>query len=144
MKRFSFNLEKFLALRKFEEQEAKTELGRAIGALSEIEQRLRSLAEERSRAAASQFAPENSAAMIQQYMFYLLRLDSAREQLCKEAALAEMKVEEARELFRTAYQNREALDRLKAKREKEYKKEMLAEDTSLTDEIAGSRAARNR
>jgi flagellar FliJ protein len=142
MKRFSFSLEKFLVLRRFEEQEAKTELGRAIGALSEIEQRLRSLAEERSRAAASQFAPENSAAMIQQYMFYLLRLDSAREQLCKEAALAELKVEEAREVFRSAHQNREALDRLKEKREKEYKKAVLAEDISLMDEIAGRRAVR--
>jgi flagellar FliJ protein len=135
VKRFSFDLEKFLELRKFREQEARIELGRAIGILSDIEKRILSLAEERARAAAGQFSPGNSAATIQQYMFYLLRLDAAREQLLKEAALAEQKVEEAREAYIEASRDRKALDKLKEKREKEYHKAALAEDAKVLDDV---------
>jgi flagellar FliJ protein len=114
-------------------------LGRAIGVLSGLEQQIRSLAEERSRAAAAQFSPSNSAAMIQQYMFYLIRLDYTKEGLLKDAALAEQKVEEARELFLEASRSREALDKLKEQKEKEYKKALNAEENKTIDDIAGSR-----
>jgi flagellar FliJ protein len=138
VKRFVFKLEKILQLRKYEEQEAKIELGRAIGALTAIETQIRSLAEERSRTAAAQFSPSNSAAMIRQYMFYLLRLDSRKEELLKDAALAEQKAEEAREVFKTAFQNRQILDKLKEKKEKEYKEAQKAEENKMLDDIAGN------
>jgi flagellar FliJ protein len=138
MKRFEFKLEKILQLRKYEEQEAKIELGRALGALTAIEARLRSLAEERAQAATNQFSPSNSAAMIQQYMLYLLRLDQTKEDLLKDAAMAEQKAEEAREVFKAAFQNRRMLDKLKEKKEKEYKEDREAEENKAIDDIAGN------
>jgi flagellar FliJ protein len=138
MKRFVFKLEKILQLRKYEEQEAKIELGRALGALTAIETQIRSLAEERSRTAAVQFSPANSAAMIRQYMFYLLRLDNRKEELLKDAALAEQKVEEAREVFKTAFQNRQILDKLKEKKETEDTDAQQAEENKMIDDIAGN------
>jgi flagellar FliJ protein len=138
MKRFVFKLEKILQLRKHEEQEAKIELGRALSALAAIEAQLRSLAEERARAAVDQFSPSNGAAMIRQYMFYLLRLDQTKEDLLKDAALAEQKAEEAREVFKAAFQNRHMLDKLKEKKEKEYKKAREAEENKAIDDIAGN------
>ena len=137
MKPFTFSMEKILKLRKYREDEAKIELGRAIGILAELEARIFALAKERARAAAAQFSPGNSAALIQQYMFYLLRLDTTKEQLLKEAALAEMKVEEARALFIEASRERKVLDKLKEKRQKEYKKEVLAEETRELDDMSG-------
>jgi flagellar FliJ protein len=142
MKRFSFNLEKVLTLRKFTEQEAKIELGRAVGALSEIERHIVSVAEERVIAARDQFSPENSAAMIQQYMFYILRLDATRDQLLKDAAQAELKVEEAREAFLEASRDRKVLDKLKEKRAAEYRKEMFDAEGKTLDDIASGRLAR--
>jgi flagellar FliJ protein len=138
MKRFVFKLEKILQLRKYEEQEAKIELGRALSALAAIEARLRSLAEERVQAAADQFSSSSSAAMIHQYMLYLLRLDQTKEALLKDAALAEQKAEEAREVFKEAFQNRQMLDKLKEKKEKEYKEEREAEENKAIDDIAGN------
>ena len=44
MKPFAFNLEKVLNLRKFHEDEAKMELGRAVGILAELEARIRRVA----------------------------------------------------------------------------------------------------
>jgi len=135
MKPFAFNMEKILKLRKYREDETKIELGRAIGVLAELEGKLRSLGNERARAAAAQFSPANSAAQMQQYMFYILRLDTTKEQLLKETALAEMKVEEARLQFIEASRERKVLDKLKEKRQKEYRKELLAEETKTLDDI---------
>ena len=135
MKPFIFGLEKVLNLRKHDEDEAKIELGRAISVLADLENRLIALAHERSRAAADQFNPANSAAMMQQYMFYITRLDSTKEQLLKEAAQAELKVEEAREAFIEASRERKVLDKLKEKRQKEHRKEMLAQEAKALDEI---------
>ena len=135
MKAFTFGLEKVLNLRKFNEDEAKIELGRAIGVLADLESRLFSLARERVRAAAAQFAPGNDAGIIQQYMFYITRLDNIKEQLLQDIALAEMKVEEAREAFLEASKERKVLDKLKEKRQKEYRKTVLTEETKILDDI---------
>jgi flagellar FliJ protein len=140
MKAFAFSLEKVLNLRTFHEDEAKLELGRAVGILAELESRLRSLALERAGAAEAQFKTGNSAALMQQYMFYILRLDSTKEQLLKEAAMAELKVEEARNAFLEASRERKVLDKLREKRQKEYHKMSLASETKALDEISASRA----
>ena len=142
MKAFTFSLEKVLNLRKFRENEAKIELGRAISVLSELEARIRSIAEERVIAAAAQFNPENTAAIMQQYMFYILRLDNTKEQLLEEAAMAELKVEEARNAFIEASRERKVLDKLKEKRQKEYNKSLLAGETKILDDISGGATSR--
>lgn len=133
MKAFKFSLEKVLNLRKFREDEAKIELGRAVSVLAEIELKIKNIAEERIRSAAAQFAPENNAHEIQQYMYYLLRLDNTKEQLLNDAAMAELKVEEARNVFIEASRERKVLDKLKEKRLKEYRKSMFAEEAKALE-----------
>ncbi|MDR2133660.1 MAG: flagellar export protein FliJ, partial [Treponema sp.] len=64
MKRFSFGMEKVLSLRAFREDEARMELGRAVGALAEIESRIRQTAENRSHAARERFSGGKGAADI--------------------------------------------------------------------------------
>ena len=138
MKSFSFNQEMVLKLRKFHENEARIELGRATGILSEIENKLYVLGQERIRAQAAQFNPANSAGEIQQYMFYLIRLDNTREQLLKEAEIAEKKVEETREAYLEASRERKIMDKLKEKRQLEHRKLMLANESKELDEISAS------
>jgi flagellar FliJ protein len=79
---------------------------------------------------------------MQQYMFYLIRLHNTREQLLSEAAMAELKVEEAREVFLEASRERKVLDKLKEKRYKEYRKMALTEETKALDDIFAGRARR--
>ena len=136
MKAFAFGLEKVLNLREFYEDEAKIELGRAIGVLADLENRLLLLGREHARATAAQFAPGNDAATMQQYMFYLQRLDNLKERLLREAALAELEVEKAREAFLAASMERKVLDKLKDKRQKEYHKVILTEETKTLDDIS--------
>ena len=137
MKRFSFRLQKVLNLREHHENEAKIELGRAIGVLAELENNLFTLGQEQAKAAGEQFSSGNSTFLMQQYMFYLMRLENAKEQLLVKAAEAELKVEEAREVFIEASRERKALDKLKEKRQKEYRKYVLAEETKAMDDGHG-------
>jgi flagellar FliJ protein len=136
MKRFEFSMEKVLELRKYREQETEIALGRAVGELTAIEQRLERLAEERRLAAAGRFSPANSAAHIRSYEFYILRLDKTKEELLEAAAKAAQKVEEARRIFLEASRDRKVMDKLKGKRAAEYRRETLAEETKILDDLA--------
>jgi flagellar FliJ protein len=144
MKAFRFSLAKVLKLRTYREQEAKIELGRAIGVLSEIENRIKAVAENRYRAAAERFAPDNDALQILNYEHYILRLDQERDKLLEEAAQAELVVEEKRALYLDASRERKVLDKLREKREKEYRKEMFEEETKSLDDISGGVLARSQ
>ena len=135
MKRFFFNLEKILSLRKHREHETEIELGKAIGVLSGIEQNIQYVAEERFRAGESY---SGISSMLRSYILYTDRLDRQKVKLMKEAAKAEQKVEEAREIYIEASRDRKVLDKVKEKREGEYRKFILAEETkTLDDQTAG-------
>jgi flagellar FliJ protein len=144
MRRFRFSLEKVLELRAYREREAELELGRAIGILAEIEGRIRDNALERRAAAAERFLPSNDAMAIISWENYIQRLDLEREGLFKEAAQAQMAVDEKREAYLEASRERKVMDRLKEKRETEYRRETLAQETAVLDDISQGARARAR
>ena len=137
MKRFAFKLQKVLQLRKNREEESKIELGRAVGVLSEIENRIRITAANRHHAAAERFANAGNAAGMAAWDNYIIRLDQEAERLAKEAAQAELVVEEKRELYLEASRDLKAIEKLKEKQEKEHRKEMFAAETAELDLIPG-------
>ena len=134
MKPFNFAMQKVLDLRTHYENEAKVELGRAVGVLTDLENKLIVLAAEQNRASSSQFQSGNDANTMQQYMYYLIRLENIKEQLLKETAIAELKVEEARELYIEASRERKVLDKLKEKKVKEHRKYVLYEEAKELDD----------
>jgi flagellar FliJ protein len=144
MKKFSFNLEKVLRLRMYRERETEIELGRAIGVLTDIENHIKNIALDRQRAAAERFAPNHGAMEIISWDNYILRLDQETERLLEDAAKAELVVEEKRAQYLEASRDRKVLDKLKEKREKEYRKEMFAEETRILDEISSGAKIRER
>jgi flagellar FliJ protein len=144
MKRFSFDLEKVLELRSYREREAEIALGKAIGELTLIEQEIKSVTRERFQAASERFGPGNGGMEIQRYDLYIRRLDAALDKRFKEAAQAELKVEEARLAFLEASREKKAMENLKERRQKEYRKTFLTEETRNLDDIAGGAAVRQR
>jgi flagellar FliJ protein len=122
LKSFSFDLEKYLELRKYREQETEIELARTIAVLNELEQELKTVTEERVQASAEEFAPGNSIRDIQNYELYILRLDIKREQLFEALTQAELEVEKARAVYVEAARDRKVVDKLKEKKLIEYKK----------------------
>ena len=144
MKRFNFRLQKVLELRKHREQEAKTELGRAIGILTKIENDIAINATKHGLAVKERITGingTNGSLSMLSWDTYILRLEQEAERLAEDAALAEQVVEEKRELYLEASRDLKVMDKLKEKREKEHRKEMFVAETKERDDRkrAGSR-----
>jgi flagellar FliJ protein len=142
VKRFHFKLEKILALRLNREHETELELGRAVGALTELENRIKRLAEERIIAAAGRFGKTRGFTEILSYDNYILRLDKTKDALIDAAAKAELVVEAARAAYLEASRERKVLDKLKERRRKEHSRYILAEEVKMLDDISSGSAAR--
>jgi len=139
MKRFSFNLEKLLQLRGFEEKNAKTELAAAISAAERIKLDLRNTAAERVRVNKTR----NDTVDIRSLMAvenYVNRLDLRKEELLEQLAAAKLTIEEKRKSFTAAMQKRSVLDKLKEKQFAQWRKEsMSAEENALEDAVYGAK-----
>lgn len=133
-----------MGLRKYRERERELDLGRAVGALTEIENRIAALAAERARAVETRFSPDHGGRDFFSFDLYLQRLDRTRDELLKAAARAELKVEEARAAYLEASRDRKVLDKLREKRAGEYRKALFAEETKTLDDLSGGAAARGR
>jgi flagellar FliJ protein len=144
LKRFAFKLEKILTLRLNRERETEVELGRAVGALSALENRIKRVAEEKVLAAGNRFDKTHGAGDIRSYENYILRLDKTRDALLTAAAKAELEVEKARGVYLEASRDRKIIDRLKERREREYRAFTQREEIKVIDDIAGGSAARKR
>ena len=138
MKRFSFNLEKVRELRQYREQEAKNELGRAISILNAIENNIKENALIHGRAVQERFTginADNGALSMLAWDNYILRLEQEAERLMEEAAQAELVVEERRAQYLEASRELKVMEKLKEKREKEYRKEVFSAETRELDDM---------
>jgi flagellar FliJ protein len=142
LKQFHFKLEKILALRLNKERETELELGKAIGTLADLENNIKRTAEEKVLAAAARFGKTHGVSEILSYDNYIRRLDSVKDALLTAAAKADLAVEEARALYIEASRDRKVLDKLKERREKEYRKKASAEEILTLDDISAGRFAR--
>jgi flagellar FliJ protein len=139
MKRFTFRLEKVLQLRKFKEDECKIALGQAISILNKIENDIKMTAVKRHNAAAERFnAPQDMAS----WDVYILRLEQETEKLARQAAQAELVVEEKRALYLEAQRDLKAIEKLKEKREKEHRKETMDSQMAEIDDLTAARYIR--
>jgi flagellar FliJ protein len=135
MKKFNFKLQKLLDLRQYREREAEIALGHAIGELTRIENEIKTIALQKNEASALRFKTGNTASEIRYAELYILRLDRAVDKLMEEAAKAELKVSEARDVYLEASKEKKIIEKLKEKKEKEYKKFVLSEEDKAIDEI---------
>ena len=136
MKKFSFNLQKVLQLRKFKEEECKIELGHAISNLNIIENEIKMNAVKRQSAASQRFNATNE---IGEWNNYILRLDQETERLMEKAAQAEIIVEEKRALYLEAAKDLKTLEKLKEKRQQEHRKEAADYQMAEVDDLTAAR-----
>jgi len=163
MKRFAFALEKVLELRKYYEQEAKIELGRAVSILTEIENNIKMNAFLRSQAADKRFSgihaiedggatftgdateggavTGSGAISMFDWNNYILRLEQEAQRLAEKAAKAEALVEEKRNAYLEASRELKVMEKLREKREKEYREEVFAAETRERDDTWRAKGA---
>jgi flagellar FliJ protein len=143
LRRFAFKLEKVLVLKLNRERETEVELGRTIGVLSALENRIQKVAEEKVQALGNRFDKTHDADDIRSYDNYILRLDKTRDALLEASAKAELEVEKARDVYIEASRDRKIIDKLKERREREYRAFMQREEIKVIDDISGGSAARS-
>jgi flagellar FliJ protein len=136
MKRFKFNLEKLLQLRKFKEEECKIALGQAISVLNRIESEIKETAVKRHHAAQERFADTEN---ISAWENYIIRLEQEAQRLTEQAAQAQLVVEEKRALYLEASRDLKAIEKLKEKKQKEHRKEMFNLQMAEVDDITAAR-----
>ena len=136
MKKFSFSLQKVLQLRKFREEECKIALGQATSVLNEIENKIKETALKRHAAASARFADTGQIAV---WDLYINRLEMEAQNLTEQAAQAELVVEEKRAQYLEASKDLKAIEKLKEKRENEYRKEVSYYEMSEVDELTSAR-----
>jgi flagellar FliJ protein len=147
VKRFKFSLEKVLKLRQHSENEARVELGRAIGVLAGIENEIKRNAATRAAAIKERFAGLNAgdgdtvadtgyggSLSMHAWDAYIQRLELEADRLTEEAARAETVVDEKRALYIEASRELKVMENLKEKRKKEHRKEMFVEETKELDD----------
>jgi flagellar FliJ protein len=136
MKKFTFSLQKVLQLRKYREEECKLALGQAISILNMIENQIKENAVKHYHAASERFKePEQ----IVSWDVYILRLEHEAQNLTEKAAQAELVVEEKRAEYLEASKDLKAMEKLKEKRQMEYRKEISDYQMAEIDELTAAR-----
>jgi len=139
VKKFSFSLQKLLDLREFREKEAEIELGKAIASRDAIQQDLEDVARKR----VSSSMERTSTASIPDLLAienYINRLDMRKDELLEDLASAELVIEQKRRMYLEATRDRQILTKLKEKKTASWRKEYLAEEAAILDDIANSRS----
>jgi flagellar FliJ protein len=136
MKRFKFNLEKIMQLRKFKEEECKIALGQAVSFLNKIENDIKETALKKHNAASLRFSNVDETAS---WEIYILWLDQQADRLTEQAAQAQIVVEEKRALYLEAQKDLKVIEKLKEKQQKEHKKEMFNYEMNEVDDLTSSR-----
>lgn len=143
MKRFSFSLEKILELRDWKERQAEMLLAEKAAICSRLDLSLKDNAKASLEASRKRFRPGSISADHRAEELYALRLLKEKEKLLKAIALAEIEREQVRSIYIKASMEKKIVQKLKEKKEAEYKKNLKREEEKIMDEFASSANIRN-
>lgn len=141
MKKFAFTLQKILDLRQYAEDQAKLELGRAVSVVNRLNAELERLARDKDAAEKERAAVLNGTVDVAALLAvenYIGLLDTKKEQLLHELAIAELAAEQKRAVFAQAMQKRAVLTKLSERQRAAWKLEFEREEDLALDE-AGAR-----
>lgn len=141
MRRFRFDLEQVLELRRWSEREKELELGRLVGECLRLQQG----ADQREQQARSIFLERGDGFNLERLALieaYGARMREEKQQMLRELGEREEERESARQDFLRASRDRKVLEKLKERKAQEYNKRLMALEQRELDEIGSNRAAR--
>ncbi len=146
MQRFHFKLQKLLEYRKIREEQAQAEFAKATRVFllekEKMQQMEATLVKTFDLLKAEQGKP-SSLLMLKMFQDYIDRTrEGIRLQAVKVAAAADRR-QSCLRLFEEASRKRKVVDNLRAKKLEQYQAEVLHEEQSFLDDLAGQRYIRN-
>lgn len=138
MKKFVFDLQDILDIRKFEQQQAEIELGKALGVENEIQQKLNALAVrqasiQKTMKGSTDF---NDIASANQFYSYVR---TSSEELMNQMAQAKLITEQKRKILKECMKKTDALESLKESEEQEFNQELKRQEAKQIDDIVTGR-----
>lgn len=137
MKKFSFNLQKILILREFEEKQAQIELAKAISEADLLKTELTLITEKKISQSRAR-SQSSDIVYLQSIENYIQRLDLRTEELLEELSQAQIVIEEKREVMAEKMKNRKVLTKLKDKKKEEHRYDVLLSEEEVMDDIANT------
>jgi len=137
MKQFVFLLQKILDLRKFEQEQAEIELGKANAEVARIQKGLDAVASQRVNVS-KEIAGTKDIALYSQAQQYFVFLDKKKERFLEEMAQAELVAEQKRDVVREAMQKTKVLEKLREKKLSDWKKESLKQEELAMDDVVNA------
>ncbi len=138
MKKFVFELEQLLNLRKYEQDQAQIELGKAVQAEQQIQDGLDQLARQYVATKRMTAGQTDFGAISQTQQFYQF-IKLQQEKLMEDMAKAKIVTEEKRAAFNEAMQKHEAIKKLKERQYEIFKDEQRKIEAKATDDIVTSK-----
>jgi flagellar FliJ protein len=140
MKAFRFRLQAVLTLREQTEQVAEQRCARAYAAVVNAADRVQAVQAEidaTEQAHRAQLSASPRAGQLEQLRLYTALLDQRRRQLARELAEARHRADEARRQLLQATQQREALERLRARQRRAHEYQSARTEQQILDELVG-------
>ncbi len=134
MKKFVFELEQLLNLRKYEQDQAQIELGKAVQVEQRIQAGLDSLAQRYVAAKRLSEGQSDFGAISQTQQFFQF-IKQEQERLMSDMAKAKIVTDEKRGLFNVAMQKHESIKKLKERQFAAFKDEQKKLEAKPLDDI---------
>ena len=134
MKKFVFELEQLLNLRKYEQDQAQIELGKAVQAEQQIQDGLDELARQYVATKRMTAGQTDFGAISQAQQFYQF-IKQQQEKLMEDMARAKIVTDQKRALFNAAMQKFESIKKLKERQYEAFKADQKKAEAKATDDI---------
>jgi len=138
MRKFSFELQDVLDYRMFEQEQAESELGKALSAENSIKEELDDIARRYASSKKMISGDSDFSDSFTQWRFCGL-LDSRKEDCLKRLAAAKLETERKRSALQEIMKKTAALNRLREQQQDEYRAAAEFEEDEAADDISSSR-----
>lgn len=142
MQRFQFRLEPILKIRRYREKEWEMKLARISGICFDLQNRIEIRREEIRKSFLSEGSGFDISILSSQEL-YRTRLQKERVSLSEELKKREKEKEKVKQSYLEASKERKVMDKLAERKESEYYRRQLREETKTLDDLAGGAAARH-
>lgn len=138
MKKFEFELEEILNIRRFEQQQAEVELGKALAEEKKVQDKIDNLAMQQVTVKKQMKGCTNFSDIINANQFYAF-VKKQTDFLLNQMAELKLVSEQKRNVLRNAMQKTDSLEKLKEQQLEEYKAEVKRIEQLELDNIVTTR-----
>lgn len=138
MKKFEFELEEILNIRRFEQQQAEVELGKALAEEKKVQDKIDNLAMQQVTVKQQMKGCTNFSDIINANQFYAF-VKKQTDFLLNQMAELKLVSEQKRDVLRNAMQKTDSLEKLKEQQLEEYKAEVKRIEKLELDNIVTTR-----